>query len=48
MIFLGEAAADAGRLAKFAVFAAVASESGRLNQPDGPPIGRLPRLQAAS
>src|SRR5208337_4986503 len=40
IILAGEAAADAARLAKSAVFAAVTSKSGRLDQP----IGRSPRF----
>jgi len=35
MILAGEAAVEAARLAKSAVFAAVASKSGRLDQPVG-------------
>jgi hypothetical protein len=44
LILAGEAAADAARLAKSAVFAAVTSKSRRLDQPVGAPIGRSPRF----
>jgi hypothetical protein len=40
MTLVREAAAEAGRLAKSAVFAAVTSKSGRLDQP----ISRSPRF----
>jgi len=43
-ILAGGAAADTARLAKSAVFAAVTSKSGRLDQPVGAPIGRSPRF----
>src|SRR5208337_1779852 len=44
IILAVEAAADAARLAKSAVFAAVTSKSGRLDRPVGAPIGRSPRF----
>jgi hypothetical protein len=44
IILAGEAAVDAARLAKSAVFAAVNSKSGRRDQPVGAPIGRSPRF----
>jgi hypothetical protein len=47
MILAGEATASAACLAKSAVFAAVTSKSGRLDQPVGALIGRSPGLQTA-
>jgi hypothetical protein len=40
MLLAGEAAADAPRLGKSAVFAAVTIKSGRLDQPVGAPVSR--------